>query len=116
VFVRRIVNGSLSLVYPARSKETLHLSSFSSPYVDPTLSLSLACRSRSKQTLSLWLVRLRKGYSYFGVLLMDLSLVCPARSKETLLYFFSIPYFEPQSDKDMGESLRELLLGDFLGK
>jgi hypothetical protein len=50
---------------------------------------------------------------------LSLSLVFPARFNKTLplsLSFYSTLYVEPRSDKDLGESLRESLLLDFLGK
>jgi hypothetical protein len=48
---------------------------------------------------------------------LSLSLSCPIRSKETLpLSVLYAPYVQPHSDNDLGEWLKESLLGDFLGK
>jgi hypothetical protein len=44
-----------------------------------------------------------------------MSKVSP-RELSPFLSFVSAPYSEPRNDKDRGESLRESLLGDFLGE
>jgi hypothetical protein len=54
--------------------------------------------------------------------IVDVSLVCLFSllfvlfaPRKLSLPLFSAPYFEPRSDKDLGESLRDSLQGDFLG-
>jgi hypothetical protein len=62
------------------------------------------------------MVELDKTHKLSLSLSLSLFLVLLAPRKLSLsFYCFSAPYVEPRSDKDLGESLREPLLGDLLG-